>query len=97
MCSCRKWLHAQRGPYDEVGLINHNTTIEERERRGYMNIHTHTGLRWLKRAVVSWGEGLLHVAFMLVCLPFFFLLPSKGGESHKETGLPVALYFSQFC
>jgi hypothetical protein len=93
----------------EAGLINHNTTTEERERdregrsvphthRPYMNLHAHAGLRRLERAVVNWGEGLLHVAFMLVCLALFFPPAPfiKGGESHKEIGLPVALYFSRF-
>jgi hypothetical protein len=97
MCGCRKWLRAQGGLYAEVGLINHNTTTEEREReRGpecpirpnMNNIHARAGLRRLE--VVNWGEGLLHVAFMLVCFllfgPFFLLSPSsKGGESLKET------------
>jgi hypothetical protein len=44
MCGFRKWLRAQGGPYAEVGLKNHNTTMKEREREGrsvpYMHAHT---------------------------------------------------------
>ncbi len=84
-------------PYAEVGLINHNTTMEERERergpecpihaRPHMNnIQARGRIEAAGRLIGGGSPSCCFYAYSLF-VPLFFLLPhlSKGGESLKET------------